>query len=106
MHRRRAAAPARRLNDLLLLPGTAGNSTGRRNEVTTTTQKVKRSQRSIVRDHLAAHGYITPLIANNYGVTRLAARVQELKDFEGLEIQTELRKDDFGKRYAYYTLAA
>lgn len=69
------------------------------------TTKTKRTQKSIVRDHLNAHGYITPLIASNYGVTRLASRIDELKN-EGLGINNELRADDNGKRYSYYTLAA
>lgn len=69
----------------------------------TTTRK---TQLTIVREHLQNHGYITPLVAQNYGVSRLAARVKDLKDFEGLEIQNELRRDDNGKRYSYYTLAA
>ena len=66
----------------------------------------KKTQLQIVRNHLLAHGYITPLVAGNYGVSRLAARIKDLRDFEGLEIRNELRRDDNGKRYSYYTLAA
>lgn len=67
--------------------------------------KTKKSQTTIVREHLARHGYITPLVAGEYGIKRLAARVQDLRDFEGLSIETELRTDDKGTRYAYYTYA-
>jgi hypothetical protein len=72
--------------------------------MTTTTKK--RSHRQIVREHLQTHGYITELVARNYGVRRLSARILDLKDFEGMEITSELRQDDNGTRYAYYTLAA
>ena len=69
-----------------------------------TTKTNKRPQYAIVLDHMRNHGYITQLVAGNYGVTRLASRIDELKT-AGYSINSELRTDDFGKRYAYYTLA-
>lgn len=72
----------------------------RRNEVTQKTEK--KTQTTKVREHLIKHGYITPLVASTLGVTRLAARIYELRE----RVNVELRRDDTGKRYAYYTLAA
>jgi hypothetical protein len=40
-----------------------------------------------------------------YGITRLAARVHELRRI-GLAVHTELKRDAEGKPYARYTLTA
>jgi Helix-turn-helix domain len=64
---------------------------------------VKKSQTQFVLDHLIDHGYITEVIARNYGVKRLASRMHELKRADVL-FKTETREDDFGNRYAYYWL--
>lgn len=70
-----------------------------------TTKSDKRPQWAIVLDHLRGHGYITQGVASLYGITRLASRIDELKN-AGNEITSEIRYDDFGRRYAYYTLTA
>lgn len=56
--------------------------------------------------HLERRGSISPMEAIiTYGITRLAARVYELRRI-GLAVQTELKRDEQGKPYARYTLAA
>jgi len=62
------------------------------------------SQVQLVKSHIEKHGYITQVIALSYGVRRLASRINDLKR-DGLAINSEIRKDDVGVRYAYYTLA-
>jgi len=64
------------------------------------------SQNQRVLNHLIDHGYITQTIANNYGIRRLAARINDLKKFGciGYDITTQQRRDDAGVRYAYYAL--
>lgn len=64
-----------------------------------------RNQNTFVLRHLVTHGYITDLVARNYGIRRLAARIYELRD-QGVMIERELRRDDQGFRYAYYTMPA
>ena len=60
-------------------------------------------QNSLVLDHLHKIGPLTPLSALvNYGVARLAARVDELRSM-GHYISTELKTVNH-KRYASYTL--
>jgi len=54
-------------------------------------------------NHLIDHGYITQVIAGNYGIRRLASRIDDLKK-AGVIIETELKFDDAGVRYAYYTM--
>ena len=63
------------------------------------------SQTDLVLDHLVDHGYITPLIARNYGVERLAARIHDLLR-EGVQIRAATHRDMKGKRYTRYTLDA
>jgi len=53
---------------------------------------------------LIDHGYITQVIAGSYGIRRLASRIDDLKK-AGLVIETELKFDDAGVRYAYYTVS-
>lgn len=74
--------------------------------MTKTTEK--KTQTTKVLEHIEKHGYITPLIASTLGVTRLAARIYEIEQRSGFEtlVDRELRRDDTGKRYTYYTLAA
>jgi hypothetical protein len=61
------------------------------------------SQNQRVLNHLIDHGYITQSIASNYGIRRLASRIDEIKQ-QNVEVLTEYRKDDAGVRYAYYHL--
>lgn len=62
------------------------------------------TQNEIVLNHLKSHGYITQVIASNYGIRRCAARINDLKNV-GLDIKSERKTDDVGVPYAYYTLA-
>jgi hypothetical protein len=65
---------------------------------------LKPQARKVLR-HLELHGYITPMIAlNTYGFYRLAASVHEIRKRD-IRVETELREDAVGHRYAYYTLA-
>ena len=65
----------------------------------------KKSQCQLVLDHLIDHGYITEVIARNYGVRRLASRVFDLKDIGGVGVEKEMRTDDLGSQYAYYFIS-
>jgi len=56
-----------------------------------------------VLDHMIDHGYITPLIAQSYGIQRLAARIKDLRA-QGVRIDNEIRVNDAGVRYSKYTL--
>lgn len=61
------------------------------------------SQKECVKKHLEIHGQITPLEAlNNYGVFRLAARIEELRK-EGLLIAT-IQTQNNNKKYATYKI--
>lgn len=61
------------------------------------------SQKQSVKKHLEIYGQITPLEAlNNYGVFRLAARIDELRK-EGLLIAT-IQTENNNKKYATYKL--
>jgi Helix-turn-helix domain len=70
--------------------------------MTVATKKI--SQTQLVLNHLISHGYITEVIARNYGVRRLASRMNELKN-EGVGFTSEPRTDDSGVRYAYYSMS-
>lgn len=61
------------------------------------------NQNQRVLNHLIDHGYITQTIASSYGIRRLASRITDLAG-EGISIQREMRKDDAGVRYAYYSM--
>lgn len=61
------------------------------------------NQNQRVLNHLIDHGYITQLIASNYGIRRLASRIHDLT-LEGVEVQVEFMRDDMGVRYAHYSL--
>jgi hypothetical protein len=65
----------------------------------------KLTQKEIVLNHLRVHGYITDVVAQSYGVRRLASRIDELKNHDEYSIIKEMRRDDLGRRYAYYTFA-
>ena len=65
---------------------------------------MKKSQCQLVLDHLIDHGYITEVIARNYGVKRLASRVFDLKAIGAINVEKEMRTDDLGGQYAYYFL--
>jgi hypothetical protein len=55
--------------------------------------------------HLEKRGSISPMEAIiTYGITRLAARVHELRRI-GMAVKTDLKRDAEGKPYARYTLA-
>ena len=63
------------------------------------------SQRDLIRNHLSEVGNISTAEANTvYGITRLAARIGELRG-EGLDIQTEMHSDQMGRRFARYVCA-
>jgi hypothetical protein len=61
------------------------------------------NQTQKVLNHLVNHGYITQVIASNYGIRSCSSRISELKN-RGHAVSVELKKDDAGVRYAYYTL--
>jgi hypothetical protein len=67
------------------------------------TKPLKTSQNQFILNHLIDHGYITDVVARNYGIRRLASRVFELKA-ESADIKTERLKDDAGVPYAKYTM--
>lgn len=62
------------------------------------------NQNQLILGHLVKHGYITQLIASNYGVRRLASRMFDLKN-EGVEFTAEIRRDDSRVKYAYYCMS-
>ncbi len=67
---------------------------------------MKQTQNRSILDHLNEHGSITPgeaLLV--YGVFRLAARVNELRN-KGHKIETQMREDGNGKKYARYWLVS
>ena len=62
------------------------------------------SQSLLILNHLRIKGSITALEAMSlYRIFRLAARVNELRD-EGYDIETDMKTDLRGKRYASYSL--
>jgi hypothetical protein len=66
------------------------------------------SQNQFVLNHLIDHGYITEVVARNYGIRRLASRIHDLSDpinGGGITIPRETRSDDAGVPYTYYTIA-
>jgi Helix-turn-helix domain len=60
-------------------------------------------QNQRVLDHMIDHGYITPLIAQSYGIQRLASRINDLKR-AGALIANTIMTSDAGVRYSHYTL--
>lgn len=61
--------------------------------------------RTVLR-HLVQEGSITPMVAAGiYKVRSLPRRICDLKE-AGIKIETELRKDATGQRYACYSLDA
>jgi hypothetical protein len=69
-----------------------------------TDRKITQKQR--VLDHLIVHGYITDVVAQSYGIKRLASRIDELKNHDEYPITRETRYDDMNRRYSYYRFAA
>lgn len=63
-----------------------------------------KNQCEIVRKHLIDHGYITQLIATNYGVRRLASRIYDLKK-GGVIVDVAIERDDSGTKYARYSMS-
>lgn len=61
------------------------------------------SQNQFVLNHLIDHGYITQVIASSYGIRRLASRIHDL-EVACIPVDREMRVDDAGVKYAYYTL--
>lgn len=61
-------------------------------------------QTEIVLKHMKNHGYITQIVASNYGIRRCSARVNDLKNM-GVKVSSERKTDDLGVPYAYYTLS-
>jgi len=73
--------------------------------LSTTTVEKPATQKEHVLAHLQDKGAISPWVALGvYGIFRLASRIDELRQ-EGYEIQTNMKKDARGKRYAEYVLA-
>lgn len=66
---------------------------------------MSKSQNQLVLNHLIDHGYITDLIARNYGVRRLASRIHDLIRIGGVRISSDIERDDAGVRYALYTMS-
>lgn len=65
---------------------------------------LKPQARNVLR-HLERYGYITPAIAQNtYAIWRLAASIHEIRR-KGINVETIVRQDAAGHRYAYYQLA-
>ena len=61
--------------------------------------------RTVLR-HLKKHKSISPAEAMIvHGITRLASCIHEIRHRAGYGVQTELRKDDHGHKYASYALA-
>ena len=61
-------------------------------------------QTQLVLDHLMNYGHITPVEAGAvYKIRCLPKRISELKE-AGVLIQTQLRSDATGQRYAHYSL--
>ena len=68
------------------------------------TPPAEMSQSLLILNHLRIKGSITSLEAMSlYRIFRLAARVNELRD-QGHEIETDMKTDLRGKRYASYSL--
>lgn len=65
----------------------------------------KKSQYSIILSHLKKHGYITRAIANVYQIGDLRKRISEIRR-SGHPVVSNTLKDDTGRRYTKYTLAA
>lgn len=66
---------------------------------------VQKTQPQLVREHLLAGKTITPAQAFMvYGISRLAAVIEVLRQDKTLEIDTVMREDEAGKKYAAYSL--
>lgn len=66
--------------------------------------KPLKPQTQLVLDHLNNYGHITPVEAGAvYKIRCLPKRISELKEY-GYKIQTRLRADATGQRYAHYSL--
>jgi hypothetical protein len=62
------------------------------------------TQTETVRAHLLEHNAITPLEAlNRYGIFRLAARINELRN-SGFSVHSTIVESDNGKRYCRYVM--
>lgn len=62
-------------------------------------------QTQLVLKHLEEHRSITPMEAHIvYKIRSLPRRILDLKR-QGIPIQTEMRRDAHGQRYARYTLS-
>lgn len=63
------------------------------------------NQRETILEHITRFGTISPLEARHvYGIERLASRIDELRQF-GTDIDTRIKRDAKGKRYAEYRFA-
>ena len=64
-----------------------------------------KSQNRMVAEHLMSVKSITPIEAlNKYGCFRLGARIHDLKNKQGFNIETKTVESN-GKRFAEYSLA-
>ena len=62
------------------------------------------SQSAAILNYLESGGSLSPIEAlNKFNCFRLAARIDDLRK-AGHDIQTEIFKDDNGKKYAVYSL--
>lgn len=62
------------------------------------------TQKWYIMNHFFAKGTISQVEAETvYKIRRLASRISELKE-DGWKIETELREDMMGQRYARYSL--
>ena len=63
------------------------------------------SQRVRVQRYLMDGNSITPIEAlNMFGAFRLSSIIYDLKNYQGMDIDTEMVYEDNGKRYAKYYL--
>lgn len=67
------------------------------------------TQKQMIKEYMEEHGGITPMEAFHFGVTRLAARIAELRaDGYRIKTTTILSKNRYGRTVAYaqYNLEA
>ena len=64
-----------------------------------------KTQKQIIRDHLESGKTLTPMHAFMvYGIARLASRIDELRN-DGMKIDTIIKEDEAGRKYAEYKVA-
>lgn len=60
------------------------------------------TQKQMIKDYIEEHGSITPMEAFSLGITRLAARISELRE-DGIRVKTTTvhAKNRYGRQVAY-----